>query len=791
MNLKISPEAAEMIKFAVDRQVESAAKSYGISQYAQMWLSGNDMPGTKSSKPSRPYSQVELVFACVNKLISGILGLPLVLSTLDENIIESGPIYDVLFNNPAMNFERFVTEAIGHYALSRDVFFVFTEVDSGMRPKEIMVVSGTQMHPITDNGTSGGTLIGWEFRGTGGQTFKVSILECWQWKNFNPYDRYHGIGPATASELSINYSYAASLFNTSALSNGAEPGIILSTEGKLDPDQIEMLRSTFDSRQAGAANAKRTAILTGGLKADTVAMSMVDLQVDQLTDRTDKKICAAFEVPPELVGLNTQAQYSAGPANRDFIFNTIIPLAALFAGQLNAGIISKFRSADSRAVELKNCKSFYGMKSLPLSGRCAYRQAAQKAAVQRQQLFAWFDSDQHPVVQEAKREIAAKVLDYTKAGIKLNNLIDAHDLPYELVPWGDDWWIGMGQVPARFTLEAGLEGLTGPSLPEGGEPDTPPEPPPAKSVESEQNRQLEIENRKSDDVAKLRIWKNWIISWAGLEREYNAAMRKYFLRQQRILIDKLKKAMADYGKSATKDNAQIIASVVFDLSAENDKLRVINRIFFDQASELGIRQGLSEVGNLSGADLNKKTEEVKRIHVFRQKLIISTHKLTGVNRTTQELVATHLREGLDAGEGLNELSSRIAADLGSSRARALSIARTQTAGAVGTGRHEGLVAAGMDKKGWLDSRDDFVRDSHKQAASDYADGIPIDQPFVVGGEKLMHPSDPSGSAGNIINCRCCEFAIAGGGKAFSLAQYANMKFYSYEDMQKDTAQTGE
>lgn len=772
MNSKISPEAAEMIKFAVDRQVESAAKSYGISQYAQMWLSGNDMPGTKSSKPSRPYSQVELVFACVNKLISGILGLPLVLSTLDEKIVESGPVYDILFNNPAMNWERFLTETIGHYALSRDVFFVFTEVDSGIRPKEIMVVSGTQMHPITDNGAPGGNLIGWEFRGTGGQTFKVSIFECWQWKNFNPYDRYHGIGPVTASELSINYSYAASLFNTSALNNGAEPGIILSTEGKLDNDQVEMLRSQFDSRQAGAANAKRTAILTGGLKADTVAMSMVDLQVDQLTDRTDKKICAAFEIPPELVGLNTQAQYSAGPANRDFIFNTIIPFAALFAGQLNAGIISCFRSTDSRAVGLKNCKSFYGMKSLPLSARTAYRQAAQKASVQKQQLFAWFDSDQHPVVQEAKREIAAKVLDYTKAGIKLNNLIEAHDLPYETVPWGDDWWVGMGQVPARFTLEAGLESITGPSLPED-------QPPPAKSAESVESVS------KENDVAKLRIWRNWVISWAGLEREYSVAMRKYFLRQQRILIDKLKKAMADYGKSVTKDNAQIIASVVFDLTNENDKLRVINHIFFDKASELGIRQGLTEAGGLSGDDLNKKTEAVKQLPVFRGKLVISTHKLTGVNKTTQQLVATHLREGLDAGEGLNELSSRIAADLGSSRARALSIARTQTAGAVGTGRHEGLKAAGLELKSWVDSHDDDVRDAHKQANKDYANGIPIDQPFVVGGENLMYPADPAGSAGNIINCRCCEIAIAGNGKAFSLTQYANMKFYSYEDMEKD------
>jgi len=30
----------------------------------------------------------------------------------------------------------------------------------------------------------------------------------------------------------------------------------------------------------------------------------------------------------------------------------------------------------------------------------------------------------------------------------------------------------------------------------------------------------------------------------------------------------------------------------------------------------------------------------------------------------------------------------------------------------------------------------------------------MDQPFIVDGESLDYPGDPSGSAANVINCRC-------------------------------------
>jgi hypothetical protein len=98
-----------------------------------------------------------------------------------------------------------------------------------------------------------------------------------------------------------------------------------------------------------------------------------------------------------------------------------------------------------------------------------------------------------------------------------------------------------------------------------------------------------------------------------------------------------------------------------------------------------------------------------------------------------------------------------------------------------------MSQAGVELKTWLTSGDTEVRDSHISAGMKYAEGIPLEQPFEVGGELLMYPGDPAGSAANIINCRCLEIARRAAGKAFDLAYFSNLQFYSYNDMQKTPA----
>ena len=135
-----------------------------------------------------------------------------------------------------------------------------------------------------------------------------------------------------------------------------------------------------------------------------------------------------------------------------------------------------------------------------------------------------------------------------------------------------------------------------------------------------------------------------------------------------------------------------------------------------------------------------------------------------------------MQNGLNAGEDINALSDRVKTELGSNRARALTIARTQTAGAISAGRQSAMTAAGVELKSWITSGDDLVRPAHKAAGIKYAAGIPVAQPFVVDDESLMQPGDPSGSAANIINCRCLAIARRAAGQTLGLDFYLQKTF---------------
>jgi len=63
----------------------------------------------------------------------------------------------------------------------------------------------------------------------------------------------------------------------------------------------------------------------------------------------------------------------------------------------------------------------------------------------------------------------------------------------------------------------------------------------------------------------------------------------------------------------------------------------------------------------------------------------------------------------------------------------------------------------VEKKEWLASKDEKVRDSHVSTDGQVVD---INESFTTGdGNKLMQPGDYSAPASDIINCRCTVLPV--------------------------------
>lgn len=122
-----------------------------------------------------------------------------------------------------------------------------------------------------------------------------------------------------------------------------------------------------------------------------------------------------------------------------------------------------------------------------------------------------------------------------------------------------------------------------------------------------------------------------------------------------------------------------------------------------------------------------------------------------------------LIEGLRVGESIEALSERLTTTVEHVFTHAETVARTEVVRAYNGGALDGVRHAQsvMDDppllyKQWMSTLDNRVRPDHA-----LADGqtVPLDEPFDVGGEQLDYPGDPSGSAGNVINCRCTQVLV--------------------------------
>lgn len=140
-------------------------------------------------------------------------------------------------------------------------------------------------------------------------------------------------------------------------------------------------------------------------------------------------------------------------------------------------------------------------------------------------------------------------------------------------------------------------------------------------------------------------------------------------------------------------------------------------------------------------------------------------RIGGVEMETRMNVIRAIARGYVEGLGQNEIADKITETAPQiSEARARVIARTEVHGAANFGALEAAKKAGVStSKEWLSAQDKRTRTFSEGDEWDHLnfDGtvVGMEAPFVFTSKNgardaLQYPGDPSGVAGNVINCRC-------------------------------------
>lgn len=236
-------------------------------------------------------------------------------------------------------------------------------------------------------------------------------------------------------------------------------------------------------------------------------------------------------------------------------------------------------------------------------------------------------------------------------------------------------------------------------------------------------------------------------AYKEVKRELTEIMNKLSLTpdmspQQRLALmnkkDRLESMIKQYSQSIKNANATAVNFINKDMS------NVYKKNYNFEADKLGF--SLID-DNVAKKLITKEASPFTKLAIDEAK-----DKNAIIRKLTSEMTTSVLK-----GESIPQMARRIRGIMENNLADSVRIARTETTRVENSARmdvgKEGEKLGFKMYKEWVATSDDRTRPEHASA-----DGqrVPINEPFIVGGEKLMYPGDYSlgASPWNTINCRC-------------------------------------
>lgn len=175
-------------------------------------------------------------------------------------------------------------------------------------------------------------------------TVRVPLSDCFWHRNVNWADP-NGPGSAIIECLNdeINQDEEAAKFNSAFFANGCTPHMIVSVlNSQMEQTQIDKLKAKWRKEYQGASNAFRALFVKGDLKVTPFQSSSKDAQVFEIRNFARDTCLAAFQMPPEIMGIkNGSGKTAVESADLFYRRQCIKPEMHSLCTSLNRQVFSK------------------------------------------------------------------------------------------------------------------------------------------------------------------------------------------------------------------------------------------------------------------------------------------------------------------------------------------------------------------------------------------------------------------------------------------------------------------
>jgi phage portal protein BeeE len=667
--------------------------------------------GASADALTQPFRNSVWVQRAIKKISGPIASVPFYFCDDAGESIED-PALDAIWRDPALGMSRadFIEATVGWLKLEGEAFWIlpdewrvpFPDVAGASLRGKLIIARPDRMMAVM----RGDALVAWTLTDARGQRHTLMPDELVHLKYWNPYDAIRGMSEYASANVAADADHATGVYNRNLMRAAGDQGVYVIAKGGMVSDEqhqqiTEQLRMKRDLSMRGQF---RPTFLSGDVTIEDAKVQPLDQNVMAARLQNRHEIFMAFGVPPSMA--DVKASYSIGSASDYFmlIHETCIPTGN------------------------KICSAVESIVARMAAGRVA------RVAL---------DWDDHPVMQEVRRERADTAVKLWQVGMpmeKVNDYLhldlpdfdgwDVGYLPYSVAPVGSAESAPPQKDPA-FTQ--GADGVA----PEDGD---------AVQQMLRVLRNGETTFQRARPAHEIALWKTHAAKRRAFIKLFESKFNRILFEARAETLRKIELHYQPVEKSLVRAGAA--ADMVFDKESFGTKLWAAMRSVAQDALNTAGQQLFDEIGK---DDVWKyPPQQAMEFLAGRQ------NKMKGVSDDIFERIKEQIAQGMVDGDGIGGMAKRIRGEFNDiSEGKARVVASTETSAAYGSSRDLAMKTAGIRWKRWLTSGLDNVRDAHEAANGQT---VPVDEPFHVGGEDLDYPGDPNGKPGNVINCHCVAVA---------------------------------